>query len=192
MTDKLDWICVDIESAVNIERPYMTKKELWERMYKGEAGLSIAVTWDSRSEEYELYDTHTLDELVADLDGFSIISAFNHEFDIGVITSLTGRPLNGKQILDPLVWMKEHYGGPRLGTKLANLSEMTLGMTKLGNGKSTYAMWENLEIAKLFRYCRHDVMLTRELVWFARDNGYLMGPSGRCDLTLPDWIGRLA
>jgi hypothetical protein len=163
-------------------------------MMRGEGGMSVAVTWDSRSGEYELFDGNTVQELGAFLESFPVVSAYNHRFDLSVVSSLVGRPLHTPVVVDPLEWINEAEGRKQLGTKLHQISDWTIGIGKeVGTtGKDAFELFATWQIAKLVRYCRRDVFLLRELVRHARDHGYFHGPRGRIDPTLPEWVKDLA
>jgi len=192
-TSKIDWIVFDIETARDIEASCATKGEMWQRLRAGEGGLSVAVTWDSRTQDYELYDGWTVDELAERLESFPVSCVFNHHFDVDVIESLIGRRLVLPQVVDPLEWFRQANGEkPVKGSRLSLLAEWNLGLPKEGNGADAPHLFTDGKIAHLVRYCRGDVQRLRDLVRLARDNGTLLGPNGLVELPLPSWLKDLA
>jgi hypothetical protein len=194
----IDWCAFDTEIARDLEPLCFAPDEkarralAFKRMMAGEGGMSVAVTWDSRSRDYELWDESTVNELAEFLESFPVVSAFNHNFDVSVVSALAKRTLNLPEIVDPLSWIRDGNGRFMRGSRLSNLAEWNLGLPKEGNGKDAYELFASGQIAKLYRYCRGDVMRLRDLVYLARDQDSILGPNGLIQLDLPPWYKELA
>jgi hypothetical protein len=66
------------------------------------------------------------------------------------------------------------------------IAEATVGMgkTSKGGGKEAPRWFREGQFAKLYTYCGGDVMATRDLAEFIRDNGHIISPrKGR--VTMP-------
>lgn len=194
MSEPIHWLAFDTEVARDIMPPDPTREErdaAFEAMRRGEAGLSVAVTWDSISDQYEVYDADTVHELADVIESFPVVAAYNNGFDLGLVSGLVGRQIRPQFIADPLQWLQDVEGRQR-GTKLRQIADWTLGLTKDGDGEAAPKLFSGGQIAKLVRYTRRDVFLLRGLVRHARDHGFFHGPKGRVDLVLPDWVKDLA
>lgn len=66
--------------------------------------------------------------------------------------------------------------------KLDDMALHTLGRQKSGHGKHAPALARAGRIDELAEYCQDDVILTRDLYYFARAHGYVITPDGRCPL----------
>lgn len=196
-SEPIDWVAFDIESVLDpseLDKDPEQPGRGWARLRKGEGGISVAVTWDSRSQEYELFDGNTTHELIEHLESFPVVAVYSGQFDIPFLEGWAGRALCLPQVVDPMKWLREHYGKPTKGTKLAQIAEWTLGETKDPNVNGAMApeLFATGQLARLVRYCREDVRLTRELVRHVRDHGWLHGPDGRVDVKVEPWLRNLA
>jgi DEAD/DEAH box helicase domain-containing protein len=54
------------------------------------------------------------------------------------------------------------------------VAQETLGVTKTGDGLQALQWWREGCIREIIDYCKMDVMLTRDLFLFGRQNGYLI------------------
>lgn len=195
----LDWCVFDVEIARDLEPTCLGRDEkerrgeAFRRMMLGEGGMSSAVTWDSRTKEYEFFDESTVCELADYLESFPVVAVFNKNFDVKVVESLAKRNLNLPCIVDPMDFVPRAADGRfQKGKRLAYLAEWNLGRTKSGSGKDAYHLYESGQIAKLFRYNRDDVAILRDLVRHVIANRSMLGPNGLIDLSdLPPWIWRL-
>jgi hypothetical protein len=195
----LDWISFDVEIARDVEPlcpgvdEHSKRREAFHRMMNGEGGLSVAVTWDSRTKDWEVYDESCVVELGERLESFPVVAAFNHGFDISVVEALCKRKLNLPCVVDPLMYVRGENGRFVKGSRLSLLAEWNCNFPpKNGSGKDAYALWDSGQIAKLIRNCRGDVERLCDLIRFIRDNSFILGPDGRIDLDLPTWFKELA
>jgi DEAD/DEAH box helicase domain-containing protein len=98
--------------------------------------------------------------------GFNILA-----FDYRVLSGITGRQLYDRPSLDLLKLIQDRLGY-RLG--LGRLAEQTLGRPKSADGLQALRWYKQGRIEEIVAYCREDVALTRDLLFFALDNGYLL------------------
>jgi hypothetical protein len=195
----IDWVAFDVEIARDLEPTSLgvdekaRRGEAFRRMMKGEGGMSVATTWDSRSKSWDLWDESTVGELADFLESFPVVAVFNQNFDVRVVEALAKRTLNLPQVIDPLRWIRGENGRFLRGSRLSLLAQWNCNWPpKDGSGKDAYALWDTDQVAKLSRYCRDDTLRLRDLVYFARDNGCILGPDGKIELDLPAWTKELA
>jgi DEAD/DEAH box helicase domain-containing protein len=113
-----------------------------------------------------------MEALVGHLQQLDLVVGFNiTRFDYQVLKGYTEFPLHSLPTLDML--QKVHC---RLGYRLSldHLASATLGVKKSGNGMQALRWWAEGQIRKIIAYCRQDVILTRDLYLFGRDNGHLL------------------
>lgn len=201
MSEKIHWVALDVEIARNVEPKCFAPTErerramAFQKMMRGEGGMSTAVTWDSRTRDFELFDESCVDELVSYLESFPVVAVFNKNFDVSVVQALAKRDIRGVEYIDPLRWVpKTDEGKFQKGSRLNNLAQWNLGREKLhAKGTDAYGMFERGEIAHLFRYNREDVAILRDLVYHVVTNRCMLGPNGLIDLSdLPPFIWDLA
>ena len=195
--EPVHWIAFDIESVLDpteLDKDPEQPGRGWARLRKGEGGISIAVTWDSLSQEYDLFDGHTTFELIEKLESFPVVAVYSKQFDIPFLEGWCGRSLNLPQVIDPLDWLRAHYGKPTRGTKLTQIAEWTLGEGKDAHstGAAAPGLFAQGRLAELVRYCKADVQLLRDLIYHVREHEFLHGPDGRVDIKLPPWMKDLA
>lgn len=197
--DAIDWVAFDTEIARDLEPSCLganekeRRGEAFRRMMKGEGGMSVAVTWDTRTRDYELWDESTVCELASFLESFPVVAVFNKSFDVSVVESLAKRQLHLPEVIDPLAWIRGDDGRFLKGSRLSLLAEWNCNYPpKDGGGKDAYELFATGQIAKLVRYCRGDVARLRDLVYHAREYASIIGPNGLIELTLPPWFRELA
>ena len=64
----------------------------------------------------------------------------------------------------------------RLGYRISldGLAGSTLGIKKSADGLQALKWWKQGKLQKIADYCRKDVEITRDLLLFAAENGYLL------------------
>ncbi|MBE0582301.1 MAG: DEAD/DEAH box helicase [Desulfofustis sp.] len=135
-------------------------------------GLSVGVVYDSKLDGFATYLEDEIDALIDHLASATVIVGFNIlGFDYRVLAGATGRQLYDRPSLDLLKLIQD-----RLGYRLSlnRLAEQTLGQTKSADGLQALRWYKEGKIKEIVDYCRQDVALTRDLLLFALDNGYLL------------------
>lgn len=135
-------------------------------------GMSVGVVYDSKLDGFATYLEDEVDGLIDHLAGASVIIGFNIlAFDYRVLAGISGRQLYDHPSLDLLKLTQD-----RLGYRLSlnRLTEQTLGRPKSADGLQALRWYREGKISELVTYCREDVALTRDLLLFALDNGYLL------------------
>jgi len=135
-------------------------------------GISVGVVYDSELDGFVTYLEEEVDQLVAHLQRAELVVGFNNRrFDYRVLTGYTDLDLFELPTLDLLEQIQT-----RLGYRLSlnRLAEQTLGSTKSANGLQALKWFKEGKIKEIVHYCRKDVEITRDLLLYALENGYLL------------------
>jgi DEAD/DEAH box helicase domain-containing protein len=133
--------------------------------------MSIAVTC-STIHGFKTFTEENVDELVSLLASSDLIVGFNHiKFDYEVLSAYTNQNLRGYRNLDMLLEIQKILGH-RLS--LDHLAEFTLGKRKSGSGLDAAKWFREGRLDLLEKYCRDDVVITRDLYQFGFEKGYLV------------------
>ncbi|BCL60797.1 hypothetical protein DGMP_14900 [Desulfomarina profundi] len=135
-------------------------------------GISVAVIYDSRLDSYVSYLEEEIDDFIDHLHRLDLIVGFNNiRFDNRVISAYTDRDLTQLPNLDLLAEVQK-YLGYRLS--LDRLAATTLGRKKSADGLQALQWYREGKIELIARYCKDDVELTRDLLYYALENGYFL------------------
>jgi len=135
-------------------------------------GVSCAVLYDSKSDDFLVFYQEDIAGLVTHLKKLDLVIGFNIiKFDYKVLSGLSSFNFNDLPTLDLL--MKIHE---RLGYRLSlnHLSGQTLGTKKSADGLMALEWWKQGRLDLITEYCTQDVMVTRDLYRFGRDQGFLL------------------
>lgn len=149
-------------------------------------GISIVVLYDSGPDQFFVYRDDEINELVERLKELDLVVGFNNKrFDNQVLSAYTAYDLASLPTLDILEEIKK-----RLGYRLSldGLAESTLGVKKSADGLMALKWYKEGRIDKIIEYCRKDVAITRDLLVFGAENGYLLfknkaGSAVRCPVS---------
>lgn len=165
---RLQYVVFDVETQKSFD-------EVGGRSHKHKLGISVAVTYNSRTDAYTSYREHELEALVAELRDTDLVVGFNHiGFDYPVLQAYTDFDLYTLPSLDIMLSL-EHSLGYRIA--LDKVASATLGVGKSGHGLQAIEWFRDGEWDKLIKYCRQDVKVTKEIYEFGRDNGFLYIPA---------------
>jgi DEAD/DEAH box helicase domain-containing protein len=135
-------------------------------------GVSVAVVYDSEINDFVSYLEHEVETLVSHLASFDLIVGFNNKrFDNRVLSAYTERNLALLPSLDLLEEI-HNYLGYRLS--LNRLAEQTLGTKKTANGLQALTWYKEGRIDLIQHYCKTDVQITRDILFYALEQGYLL------------------
>lgn len=135
-------------------------------------GISIAVLYDSRTDEFYDYTEDKIGELVKRLEELDLVIGFNiTRFDYKVLTGVY--PYKFKEI--PTLDLLTHVYG-RLGyrLKLDNIAQATVNAAKSADGLKALEWWKEGKLDLITEYCRQDVAVTRDVYLFGKENGYVI------------------
>ncbi len=134
--------------------------------------LAVAAVWDSIDDRIFTYDEARVEDLLEHLKRADLVVGFNsRRFDYEVLRGYTFENLNRLPSLD-LLNIVEQSLGRRL--KLDTLAKATLGATKSADGFQSLQWFREGKLDLVTEYCIHDVEITRDLLCFALDHGYLL------------------
>jgi len=151
-------------------------------------GMSVAVVYDSGSDEFLAFTEPEVEQLIQCLKRFDLVVGFNNRrFDNLVLSAYTDADLKLLPTLDILQAVRD-----RLGYRLSldHLASQTLGVEKSGDGLKALEWFRRGEMEQLIDYCRQDVRITRDLYLYGRRHGYLLfrnkaGALVRCPVDFP-------
>ena len=134
--------------------------------------VSCAVLFDATDQEFHAYREDELPRFFERIKRTSLVVGFNiKRFDYNVLAPYTDLDLHGLNTLDLLDRVYRHLG---YRISLQGLASATLGTAKSADGMLALRWWKQGKIDKIIEYCRKDVEITRDLLLFAAENGYLL------------------
>jgi len=142
----------------------------WNRAEK--MGVSVAVLYDSKTDEYHSYLQEDIGLLCEHLKKCDLVIGFNIiKFDYKVLTGLSAFDFFSLPTLDILLKVHE-----RLGYRLSldHLATQTLDSRKSADGLMALKWWKQGKMDKITEYCKQDVKVTRDLYLYGRENRFLV------------------
>lgn len=135
-------------------------------------GMSVGVVFDSVLDGFVTYLEEDAAQMVEHLSNSQLIIGFNNKrFDNQVLSAYSDIDLHKHVSLDLL---EEIHA--RLGYRLSldRVAEQTLGTIKSANGLQALKWYKEGKIKKIVSYCKKDVEITRNLLLFGLENGFLL------------------
>ncbi len=162
---------------------------------KADMGVSVAVTFSTKANEYRIYPEGELDALVEQLTHADLVVGFNHiQFDYPVLQPYTTWDLESTTVnLDMLLSIEE-----RLGHRIAldAVAGASLGVGKTANGLDALKWWQEHQktgdpepLFKIAEYCAYDVKVTMKVHQFGVEHGHVKfaDREGRPQKVEVDW-----
>lgn len=138
----------------------------------GSMGVSIAVAYDSRADDFFSYTQEALPELFARMRAARLVVGFNSfRFDYAVLAPFAPFDLRALPGLDLLRRVQDSL---KYRVSLDNLGQATLGEPKSADGLQALRWWREGRLDDIAAYCRKDVDLTRRLYLFGLEHGWLL------------------
>jgi len=135
-------------------------------------GMSVAVVYDSRLDQYCTYLEKDIPDLLNHLQQLDLVIGFNNKrFDNRVLSAYTSLDLGLLPTLDILEEITSLLG---YRLSLDRLAEHTLGVKKTANGLQALKWYREGRMDDLILYCRKDVEITRDIFLFGTENRYLL------------------
>ncbi|HUU40713.1 MAG TPA: Zn-binding domain-containing protein, partial [Desulfatiglandales bacterium] len=134
--------------------------------------VSVAVLYDSLEDRFYEFFEDQIDKLIDHLAIADLVVGFNlNKFDYVVLKPYTCKNLKKLPTFDIL---DDIFN--RLGYRLSlnHLALETLDKEKSGDGLQALEWFKAGEIEKLTEYCKHDVILTKDLFHHGLEKGYLV------------------
>ena len=141
----------------------------WENFKKLE--VSIACAYDSVSGEVKVFREEELKDLVRLCQERLVIGYNSDRFDLPILEKY-GLDIKTVDSFDLMVDVSKVTGRPFV--KLEKLAQDTLGEGKTADGTQATEWWKEGKIDKIIEYCKQDVIVTRDLFHYGRDNGYIV------------------
>lgn len=135
-------------------------------------GVSIAVAYDSRADDFFTYTQEALPELFARMRAAQLVVGFNSfRFDYAVLSAFAPFDLRALPGLDLLRRVQDSL---KYRVSLDNLGQATLDEPKSADGLQALRWWQEGRLEDIAAYCRKDVDLTRRLYLFGLEHGWLL------------------
>lgn len=135
-------------------------------------GVSIAVAYDSRADDFFTYTQEALPELFARMRAAQLVVGFNSfRFDYAVLSAFAPFDLRALPGLDLLRRVQDSL---KYRVSLDNLGQATLDEPKSADGLQALRWWQEGRLDDIAAYCRKDVDLTRRLYLFGLEHGWLL------------------
>lgn len=127
---------------------------------KHKMGMSIGVTFSTKTGEYHIYTEQTVEALITQLRRADLVIGFNHvHFDYGVLGQYY--PFDLAQELRSLDLMVEMEAKVGHRPKLEDVATATLGVGKTAEGLQAIRWWQQGKLAEIAEYCAYDVKVTK-------------------------------
>jgi uncharacterized protein YprB with RNaseH-like and TPR domain len=163
--------------------------------HKDKMGISVAVTYSTITNSYEIYHERELDRLADELVRADLVVGWNHlYFDYPVLQAHVFHTLAEQTVnLDMMVELEKIIG---FRLKLDSVASATLGTGKSGDGLDALRWWQEHKktgefapLRKIAEYCSYDVKVTRCVHEYALKNGRLKykDKAGRMVEVAVDW-----
>jgi DEAD/DEAH box helicase domain-containing protein len=134
-------------------------------------GMSVGVTYSTRTENYRIYGEKQVDDLIHDLQRADLVVGFNHlRFDYEVLHGYTALDLRQLPTLDMLVELQK-----RLQHRLSldSIATATFGVEKTAEGMQAIEWYRQGKLMEIAEYCCYDVKLTRLCHEYGKRHHYL-------------------
>jgi DEAD/DEAH box helicase domain-containing protein len=142
----------------------------WDKADK--MGISVAVVYDSQMDGCITYLEHEVPALVRHLQELDLVVGFNNRrFDNRVLAGYSNVNFNLLPTLDLLEQVSSHLG---YRLSLDRIAQHTLGAKKSADGLQALAWYKEGRIDLIQKYCRKDVEITRDLLYYALENGFFL------------------
>ncbi|NOY69469.1 MAG: DEAD/DEAH box helicase [Deltaproteobacteria bacterium] len=135
-------------------------------------GVSCAILYDSRKNDYLTFFEEDVPDLVDHLQRFDFVVGFNIvKFDYRVLSGCIDFKFSLIKTIDIL----EHIHA-RLGYRLSlnHVATATLGVKKSADGLAALRWWKEGRMDEIKAYCKKDVEVTKDIFLYGRENNYLL------------------
>ena len=135
-------------------------------------GISVAVTYSSCEQDYQIYTEEEAGDLIRQLVRADLVVGFNHVgFDYEVLLGHTVFDFRDQvRSLDLLIDLEQRLGH-RL--KLEAVAAASLGAGKSADGLQAIRWWQQGKMAEIAEYCCFDVKVTRLVHEYGAKNGFV-------------------
>ena len=139
---------------------------------KGAMGMSIGVTYSTRSGKYVIYSEKTVNDLIDQLLHADLVIGYNHiNFDYAVLEGYLPVILAEQCFSLDLLVDVEAKTNHR--PKLDAIAAASLGAGKTAQGLDAIKWWREGKVMEIAEYCCYDVKVTRLVHEFGARNGFV-------------------
>jgi len=140
--------------------------------YKDRMGMSIGVTYSTRTGRYKVYSEATVNDLINQLLRADLVIGYNHiSFDYEVLMGYTILDLKSQiPSLDLLVEIEKITGNR---PKLEAVASASIGIGKTAEGIQAIRWWREGKIMEIAEYCCFDVKVTKMVHEFGALHGHV-------------------
>ena len=140
--------------------------------HKARMGMSIGVTFSTRTGSYQIYGEPDAEKLADELRGADLVVGFNHVgFDLSVLQAYTMWDLPSQTInLDLLIDLEQKLGH-RL--RLESIATASLGVGKTADGVEALRWWREGRVIEIAKYCAYDVKVTKAIHEYGARHGFI-------------------
>lgn len=139
---------------------------------KHQMGMSIGVTFSTKTGAYEIYTEKTVQDLISQLRRADLVIGYNHvSFDYGVLGGYYAFDLTEElRSLDLMVDLEAKVGHR---PKLEDVATATLGVGKTAEGLQAIRWWQQGKLAEIAEYCAYDVKVTKCVHEYGARHGHV-------------------
>lgn len=134
--------------------------------------VSCVSIYQYAADTYQSFEEHELNKLWPILEKADLLIGYNSKhFDVPVLNNYYMGDLSKIPHLDMMEKVKESLG---FRLKLADLAAATLdNVEKSADGAQAVRWWNEGKIAEIKKYCEQDVLVTKEIYDFGKQNNQL-------------------
>jgi hypothetical protein len=155
---------------------------------KHKMGISIAVTYSTRLQEYRIFEEDETADLIHQLTRADMVVGFNHVgFDYEVLMGHTIFDFRDQvQSFDLLLDLEKQLGHR---IKLEDVAAATLGTGKTADGLQALRWWQQGKVLEIAEYCAYDVKVTKCVHEYGVKNGHVKyhDRNGRAQMVKVNW-----
>lgn len=148
---------------------------------KAKMGVSVAVTYSTKTNQYYIYGEDQLDDLVNQLLKADLVVGWNHvQFDYPVLQGYTIYDLETQTMNLDMMLDLEHEDKLGFRLKLDAAAKVSLGMGKTADGLNALKWWNTYKktgnksyMMKIAEYCCFDVKVTKCVHEYGLEHGLI-------------------
>lgn len=148
---------------------------------KAKMGVSVAVTYSTKTEQYHIYGEDQMDDLVQQLVRADLVVGWNHiQFDYPVLGGYTVYDLVSQTVNLDMMLALEHEDKLGFRLKLDSAAKVSLGMGKTADGLDALKWWNAYKktrdqsyMMKIAEYCCFDVKVTKCVHEYGIEHGLI-------------------